>query len=204
MNFDPAVPSPRFRALHIEEFGLAEEEYQHLLSFHHLVRIPKRSFFVKAGDVNTMQGYVNKGCARSYTLDNKGKEHVLFFGFEDWWLGDIESLETGRPGKQYVQAIEDLELLCISARDFNTLCDTIPTLRINRGLKLRRMFYSMIDRLIEVKSCSPQERLDKLLKMRPDIFGRVAMQDIASYLDIEPPSLSRMRRRMLEAERSTT
>ena len=109
---------------------------------------------------------------------------------------------TGKPGKQYVQAIEDLELLCFANEDLETLCDAIPALRKWRQGKQLKMVISMIDRLIEVKSCSPEERMLKMAKNRPDIFQRVSMQDIASYLDIAPPSLSRMRRRMLETERS--
>ncbi|MCB9170528.1 MAG: hypothetical protein H6594_09290 [Flavobacteriales bacterium] len=59
------------------------------------------------------------------------------------------------------------------------------------------MAFGMIERLIEVKTLSPEERLNMLVKKRPDIFQRVAMHDIASYLDIEPQSLSRLRKRML-------
>ena len=149
------------------------------------------------------KAYVNKGCSRSYVLDSKGKEHVLFFGFEDWWLADYESYTTGRPAKQFIQAIEDLELLYITRTDFDMLCAKIPSLGNWFEVRQKKMIFSMIDRLIEVKTLTPEERIHKLAKARPEIFQRVALQDIASFLDIEPPSLSRLRKRMVEAERTS-
>lgn len=194
--------APRFIDLFTKQLGLSQAELDDLLDKFHAEHVPKRAFYLKAGDVSTHKAYMNRGCARSYTLDEKGKEHVLFFGFEDWWLADYESYTTRRPGKQYVQAIEDLELLCISRDDFDLLSERIPALKKWYEVKQQKMVFSMIDRLIEVKMRSPEERLVKLAKSRPDIFQRIAMQDIASYLDIEPQSLSRIRKRMLENERN--
>lgn len=203
MPIERSIPNPAFIHLFTEYLGLSAVEIDRLLEKFHVRTIAKRSFLVQAGEVNTHLAYVNKGCSRSFTMDSKGKEHVLFFGFEDWWLADYESLMTRKPGKQYVQAIEDLELLCIANEALETLCNVIPALRKWRQGKQLKMVISMIDRLIEVKSCTPEERILKMARSRPDIFQRVSMQDIASYLDIEPPSLSRIRRRMLEGERST-
>lgn len=195
------LPRPAFERLFQQELGLSDAEYDLLLSRFVVKHVPKRGFLLHAGDVSIGKTYVNKGCSRSYVLDGKGKEHVLFFGFEDWWLADYESFMTGKPGKQFVQAIEDLELLYIARADFEMLSERIPALDNWYRVRHRKMTFSMIDRLIEVKTLSPEERIQKLGKARPEIFQRVALQDIASFLDIEPGSLSRLRKRMVEAER---
>jgi CRP-like cAMP-binding protein len=128
---------------------------------------------------------------------------VLFFGFEGWWVGDFESYMTQRPGRQYVAAVEDLELLCVTKQDFADLGQRIPALARWHQEKQTKMAFAMINRLIEVKSCTPEERLLALIQQRPDIFQRVTLHDIASYLDMEPPSLSRMRRRILRSEQNS-
>ncbi len=194
---------PAFAKLFTEQIGLTTAEFDQVLAKFHVRQIPRRSFYLHAGDVCTHTAYLNKGCSRSYTLDAKGKEHVLFFGFENWWLGDYESYVTQRPGKLYVEAVEDLELLCIAHADFEAFSVRFPALGLwHQGLQTK-MTFAMINRLIEVKSCTPEERLLALVKQRPDIFQRVALRDIASYLDIEPPSLSRMRRRVLNTGRTS-
>ena len=194
---------PSFIALFTKQLGLADAEFEELLAKFRVKHMAKRSRYLQAGEVSVCTAYVNKGCSRSYTIDPKGKEHVLFFGFEDWWLGDYESYVTQRPGSQYIEAVEDLELLCISRDDFEGFGQRFPALGRWHQEKQTKMTFSMIHRLIEVKSCTPEERMLALVKQRPDIFQRVALHDIASYLDIEPPSLSRMRRRVLNAERTS-
>ena len=62
--------------------------------------------------------------------------------------------------------------------------------------KQQIFFHATIQRLTEVKSQSPEERYMQLLDKHPQIFQRIPMQYIASFLDIEPPSLSRLRKRL--------
>ncbi len=197
------LPRPAFEHLFRQELGLSDAEYALLLEHFTVKQVPRRAFLLHAGDIAHAKAYVNSGCSRSYVLDSKGKEHVLFFGFEDWWLADFESYTTGKPGRQFIQAIEDLELLVVSRDDFDRLAERIPALGKWHTLRERRMTFSMIDRLIEVKTFTPEERIRKLMRAMPQVFQRVALQDIASFLDIEPGSLSRLRKRMVEAERGS-
>jgi hypothetical protein len=50
--------------------------------------------------------------------------------------------------------------------------------------------------LAEVKAQTAEERYLNLLNKHPHIFQRIPLQYIASFLDIEPPSLSRLRKRL--------
>jgi CRP-like cAMP-binding protein len=201
MPISGAIPRKEFIQLFTQEIGLDERTFGELCRNFEVRHIPRRGFHLSAGDVCTHTAYVNKGCSRSFTIDRQGKEHVLFFAFEDWWVGDYESYVTQRPAKQFIEAIEDLELLCIDHHTFERFGVTIPQLGRWHREKQVKMAFGMINRLIEVKSCTAEDRLRALVKQRPDIFQRVALHDIASYLDIEPPSLSRIRRRMVEADR---
>lgn len=201
MSLDGVDIRPGFIKLLTGDIGLSQADLATVLQQFRMKRIPRRSCYLQAGEVSRYTAYVNKGCSRSYTMDAKGKEHVLFFAFEDWWLGDYESYITQKPGKLYIEAVEDLELLCIEHDTFEDLSVLMPALGRWHQEKQTKMSFAMINRLIEVKTCTPEERMLALVKQRPDIFQRVALRDIASYLDIEPPSLSRMRRRMVDTER---
>lgn len=187
---------PRFAQLFRGTFGLDEKEYARLLACFQRRLLPKKAYYLTAGDVTRGKAYLNKGCTRTYVVEESGKEHILFFGFEDWWLGDFESYHTQRPGKQYVQALEDCELLCISRGDFEGLIETIPKLASWDAVKPRKMIFAALDRLNEVKTMSAEERYLNLIKKHPEINQRVSLQYIAAYLDIEPQSLSRMRKRL--------
>jgi|SRR5436190_3740799 len=82
------------------------------------VTVRKKDYYLKEGSISNAKAYVKKGCSRTFVIDESGKEHILFFAFEDWWLADFESYHSGEPGKQYFQALEDMELLVISKKDF--------------------------------------------------------------------------------------
>src|SRR5262249_34655742 len=67
----------------------------------------------RAGDVAKYATFVARGCLRSYVIDAKGKEHVVQFAPESWWLADAISLGSGKPSQYFFDAIEDSEVLLI-------------------------------------------------------------------------------------------
>jgi CRP-like cAMP-binding protein len=188
--------SPSFTNLFTRTIGLNAEEFDILLSHFRREYIPRKHFLLRPGQVSTLHAYLNKGCARTYTTDDKGGEHILFFAFEDWWLGDLESMYTGQPSMLHIQAIEDCEFLCIPHTDFTTLEARFPKLKEWHSEKMLKSHYSFVNRLVEVKSQSAEERYLNLIRRFPEVFQRVPQQYIASYLDIEAPSLSRLRKRL--------
>jgi CRP-like cAMP-binding protein len=188
--------SPLFIELFTKKVGLGEDEFELLLSHFKREYIPRKYFYLKAGQITTHSAYLNKGSTRTYTIDDRGGEHNLFFSFEDWWLGDLESYHTQQPGKLYIQAIEDCELLCIPKTDLDKLESSIPKIKEWHSAKQTKSHFATLSRLAEVKTLTPEERYLHLIQKHPHIFQRIPLQYIASFLDIEAPSLSRMRKRL--------
>jgi len=187
---------PLFIELFTRKMGMDEQEFELFCSHFREMTIRKKDYYLKEGSISNAKAYIKKGCSRTFVIDEDGKEHIIFFAFEDWWLADFESYHSGNPGKQNFQALEDMELLLISKQDFAKMEIEIPKLRQWYEIKQRKMNIAMINRLSEVKSSTPEERYMNLLKKHPEIFQRVPLQYIASYLDIEPQSLSRLRKRI--------
>lgn len=196
MEINRSELSPIFIRQFLDKLKLTDAEFELMLSYFKLEFIPQKCFYLKAGNISKQKAYINKGCTRTYTVDEKGHEHILFFSFEDWWLADFESYYTQEPAKQYIQAMENCELLCISKTDLDKLEEEIPALKLFFQEKKQKMIFATINNLREVKSLSPEERYLNLLQKYPQIFQRIPQQYIAAYLDIEPPSLSRLRGRL--------
>jgi CRP-like cAMP-binding protein len=117
---------------------------------------------------------------------------------EDWWVADIDSYYSGESGTNFIQAIEECELLEISKENFQMLEQKIPKLTQWYSVKMTRRATTSNKRIEELKTLSPKERYLELLEKRPDILQRVPLQYIASYLNIEPQSLSRLRKQLSE------
>ena len=196
MEINRSELSPIFISHFRDTLKFTDAEFELMLSHFKLELIPQKCFFLKAGNISKQKAYINKGCTRTFTVDEKEREHIMFFSFEDWWIADFESYYTQQPAKQYIQAMEDCELLCISKYDLDKLEDHIPKLKALFEEKRQKMIFATMTNLNEVKSLTPEERYLNLVKKHPHIFQRIPLQYIASYLDIEPPSLSRLRSRL--------
>jgi CRP-like cAMP-binding protein len=196
MEIYPSEVSPRFIDLFMNKMKFTDDEFSQMLSSFRREYVPRKYFFLKAGQVAKYKAYINKGSVRNFTTDEKGGEHILYFSFEDWWVGDLESFYNQQPARINVQAMEDCEILCLPKADLERLGEQIPKLKLLFAEKEKRSLFSHIQRLQEVKSLSAEARYLNLINKHPEIFQRIPLQYIAMYLDIEPQSLSRLRKRL--------
>ena len=188
--------SPQFVNLFTKTVGLTEEQFAQLIACFSREYVPKKFFHLRVGEVCKHISYINKGSTRTFRVDENGREHIMHFSFEDWFVGDLESIYTQRPSKVFIQAIEDCEILCISSKDMFELEALMPKLKEWHSAKQATNHFATLNRLAEVKTLTTEERYLSLLEKHPHIFQRIPLQYIASYLDIEPPSLSRLRKRL--------
>jgi len=73
-----------------------EEESRFLFSKLRPSSIDKGEFLLKADDEVDEIFYIRSGCLRSYFIDMNGKEHILQFAVEGWWISDYIALYGGK------------------------------------------------------------------------------------------------------------
>lgn len=83
MEINRSELSQKFIDLFLGTLKFTEEEFESMLSYFKLELIPRNFFYLKAGNVSKQKAYINKGSTRTFTIDAKGHEHILFFSFED-------------------------------------------------------------------------------------------------------------------------
>lgn len=186
----------RFTELFRNTFGFDQAEYEYLLSHFTHKELKKGDYYHRAGRISHAKAYVNKGCTRTYVTNEDGKESILFFSFEDWWLCDFPSFNSGSPGTFNTEALEDCELLEITKEHWATLRKEVPKLELWYTVKAPKSAGALLNRFSDEKIYSAEERYLALVKDKPYILQRVPLQHIAAYLNIEPQSLSRMRSRL--------
>ncbi|HET6769560.1 MAG TPA: cyclic nucleotide-binding domain-containing protein [Chitinophagaceae bacterium] len=83
----------------------------------HDVFIPKKllkgEFLLREGDLLKYGAFVCQGFLRSYVIDNKGKEHIIQFAPENWWISDKGAGAEGTKASCFIDAIEDSDILLI-------------------------------------------------------------------------------------------
>jgi len=172
---------------------LTPDEEQYFISLLKTKEIRKKEYLLQEGDVSRHQYFVNKGCLRTYTIDEKGLEHIIQFAIEDWWTGDMYSFLTQTPARFTIDALENSELLCLEKNALEELYTRIPKFeRFFRHL-LQNAFVALQERIVGSLSQPADERYCTFITKYPDMEKRLPLKQIASYLGITPESLSRIR-----------
>jgi len=61
-------------------------------------------FLQRAGDVARYGAFVTRGCLRKYVIDSHGKEHIVQFVPETWWVGDTTAFAGPAPATYFIDA----------------------------------------------------------------------------------------------------
>jgi len=144
------------------------------------------------GKKSSLAYYVKKGLLRSYSIDDKGKEHIFMFASEGWIIADVESQEFDKPTQLFIDCIEDSEVIAFDRKSFKLANLTPDQLRENAHLLARRIAV-LQKRVIMLMSASAKDRYTRFLKTFPKLPNRVPQRMIASYLGITPEALSKIR-----------
>jgi CRP/FNR family transcriptional regulator, anaerobic regulatory protein len=167
------------------------------------VVVRKKEHYLQAGEISRATAYVNSGCLRQYIVGDKGKETIIQFALEDWWIGDLESFQFEKPSSFFIQALEESELMILSRKNFLHVCEELPKYKAFHDEKVQRNHFATLKRLSLAKLGTPEEKYLLLMKDQPQVMQRVPLHYIASYLSIEPESLSRLRKRLAEKPRKS-
>ena len=164
-------------------------------------RFEKGAFLQRAGEVARHGHFVVSGCLRSFSIDEKGREHVLQFAPEGWWLTDFASIREQVPSTFFIEALEDSDVLLIDWPSHDRLVSGLPGYAAAMAAGLSKGNAAREQRLMDTMSLSAEDRYLKFLEAYPSIAQRVPQHMVASYLGVTPETLSRIRGQFAKKKR---
>ena len=179
---------------HIE---LTEQEFQTLASKLHPVSFDKKTKVVDIGEVATTIYFVLTGITRRYFY--RGKQEVItHLVKEGGIMGSVISFLTGAPSRYILETIEPVQALAISKNDLEALFQSDKKWE-KFGRKIITAFFLQIEyhNLDNIKY-STRERFVNFMKQNPDLVLRVPQKYLASYLEIQPETFSRLKHIMVK------
>jgi CRP-like cAMP-binding protein len=169
------------------------------------ISIKKSTVLQERGDDLKHAYFVKSGLLRSFTVDEKGKEHIFMFAPEGWIISDIQSTASQSPAILTIDALEDTVVQVIRSDVFEELVNLhmgnepeFARLELNR---LLRRIGVLQKRVLLMLSASATERYHEFVSTYPNLQQRVSQKSIASYLGITPEALSRLRVELIKNQR---
>ena len=166
----------------------------------HDIFIPKNllkgEYLLREGDPLKYGAFVCKGFLRSYVIDNKGKEHIIQFAPENWWISDKGASAEGK-ASCFIDAIEDSDILLIDQAGHFKMLERVPAYGKSFQAGMQKRSAAKDKRIVHSLVADAEERYNDFIETYPSIAQRVPQHMLASYLGIAPETLSRVRRKSM-------
>lgn len=181
------------RELISQYIEINEEEWVHFASMLRFQHIRKNEIILSEGSLTTDIYFVINGLLRTYFTNGEGEDKTFHFSSENTFAADYECFLKGTHSRYSIQALEDTSVALMSIDMLNNLYKTL-----RYGDKLGRIFaekyfFLWSDRIQDIYMLTPLERYNNMRHNFPNILQRVSQYYIASYLNITPVHLSRLK-----------
>lgn len=180
-----------------KKISLTDGEQEKVKSFFLYKRLKKRQFLLQEGDNCKYMAFVSTGLLRAYNVDEKGIEHMQQFSPEGWWTSDMSSFFNGGKALYYIDALEDSEVLLITAEDLEHMTLQVPAMDRFFRLLFQNSLVTKERRLVSSNTHTAEEKYLHLMQYNPDLIIRIPQKLLASYLGLTPATVSRLKKRIL-------
>ncbi len=177
--------------------SLTTEEETFFLSKIEFKSYKSKTILLSPGEIANSTYFVNSGIWRSFTINDNIIEHVLHFACEGWWIGDMYSYISQKPGNLFIEVLEDAEVAIITKENQEELYLQIPKLERFFRILAENSLVSHQERLMDNLSLTAEERFEKFCNKYPTLIQKVSQKNIASYIGVTPEFFSKMKSKML-------
>jgi CRP/FNR family transcriptional regulator len=172
------------------------EELKYLESGLSVIELKPKHFFIHANTMQKEIGFVYSGLLRAFYIDNNGNEISVNFIRENRYATHYSAFITQTPSKYYFQCLEPTVLVTISYKHIQEGYERFPIFERYGRLVAEAVLKIQQKRIEGFLFDNAETRYLDFIKENPDLFNRVSLSYLASYLGIERQSLTRIRKKL--------
>lgn len=180
--------------------SLSTGEQERVLALTESRHYNPKEIVLKEGEICTHSFFVTKGILRNYTIDENGMEHVVSFACPGWWIADMYSYLTQRPGHSFIEVNEEAEVLLLSKQNQELLYTEVPKMERFFRILIENSLVANQQRLMDNMSFTAEARYDKFTKKYAGLIYSLPQKQIASYIGVTPEFFSKMKARLLKKQ----
>lgn len=177
---------------------LTPQEQELFLSKTETRKYKAKTILLNAGEVCKNSYFVNSGVLRSFNINDNIVEHVMSFACSGWWISDMYSLLSQKPGNLFIEVIEDAEVVLLSKENQEELYHDIPKLEHFFRILTENALVANQQRVMDNLSLSAEDRFEKFSQKYPSLMQKVPQKQIASFIGVTPEFFSKMKAKLLK------
>lgn len=159
--------------------------------------ISKGDYLIREGSVCNQIVYIKEGILRSYFSKENGEEITYCITFGNNLMTALSSLITGNPTEENIQALTDMELEVLEKEDLNRLyAKSHAWLKVGKMLT-EIQYIELEKRMFLLQKHSARNRYETFVESHANYLQYIPLQYLASYLNVTPRHLSRLRRELV-------
>jgi len=187
----------KLKAFIEKRVNMPVEDLNSIISLFNKRTIHKNEFLIKQKDICNELVFIEKGIFRHYHYTVEGKEATACFLLENNFAFEVVSFLTRVPSQEVMQALEDSVVYAINYYTLQQLYLKYPLLERFGRILMEEQFAEFKKIVLAQLRETAEERYLKLLEERPELFQRVPLKHIASFLGINNTSFSRIRKEIM-------
>jgi len=164
-------------------------------------QLTRKEILLQDNKICNFIAFIAQGSIRHFHVKD-GVEKTCDISFENSWVTDFQSFTSESTGKMNLQAMEETTVFMIRKQNLIKLYQECSKYETFGRLMAEQVAQRATDIAMSLSSEKPEERFKNLLISQPDLFQRVPQKYIANFLGISPESLSRIRKRIFQKEKS--
>ncbi|PAC28120.1 Crp/Fnr family transcriptional regulator [Flectobacillus sp. BAB-3569] len=178
---------------HIAEIvEIDEDTFEEVFTFFKPKLVKRKELLIRGGETVLQEYFVVKGCLKTFCHDEHGREHIVQFALESWWVSDFPAHASQARATMCVEALEPCEVLELTYEAREQICRKWHAMEHFFRKKSNAGYVALQKRILSLLQNSAQEKYDLLLTQYPQLFQRVSKTLIAAYLGVSRETLSRL------------
>ena len=191
----------RFRAYITDKVSLRSSEWERIASALDCQSVKANNLVLSEGAVCRHLYFLDRGLLRFFQWID-GEDKTKFFTFEEQLFTAQQSYHTQQPAQETIQALEDSTLLLIHREQAQKLYQEVATWpAFIQQVRLQVSGWTE-ELLMESLNETAEQRYRRMLDEYPQRTQRIPLKHLASYLGIAPESLSRIRKKIVDTDRT--
>lgn len=178
--------------------SLSAEQLQFFTQGLQVQHLAPKQAFLQVGDMPQAVAYVAKGLLKAVYTDSEGNRVNVNFFREGSGVGDYQAFRERTASRYDFIVIEPCELILLPFYHFEQCCREMPVLERYYRMMVERALFAYVRRTEHFLITDATARYLDFVQAEPDLFKRLSVSDLCSYLGIQRQTLTRIRKSLLE------